>query len=41
MGKQDPTNSQVIAHLKSVFARHGIPKALASEKCEIIVQEST
>ena len=31
MGKQDPTSSQVIAHLKSVFARHGIPKTLVSD----------
>ena len=28
MGKQDPTSSQVIAYLKSVCARHGIPKIL-------------
>ena len=31
MGKQDPSSSQVIAHLKSVFARHGIPKTLVSD----------
>ena len=30
MGKQDPTSSQVTAHLKSVFARQGIPKTLVS-----------
>ena len=28
MGKEDPTSSQVIAHLKSVFSRHGILKTL-------------
>ena len=31
MGKQDLTSSQVIAHLKSVFARHGIPKTYVSD----------
>ena len=30
IGKQDPTGSQVIAHLKSVFSRHGIPKTLVA-----------
>ena len=31
MGKQDPNSSQVIAHLKSVFARQGFPKTLVSD----------
>ena len=31
VGKQDPTSSQVISHLKSVSARHQIPKALVSD----------
>ena len=30
-GKQDPTSSQVIAHLKSGFARHSIPTISVSD----------